>query len=736
MSNIVRPALPLVVFLAAACSTGPADTSSTAGTSGTEPVASTDPSAPSTNSLADLDTDGDGLTDAEEATHGTSPLLADTDGDGLSDHDEIVRLGFDPSVDPLRYSPLVADLPELQVVVASAPSVTVYGTSTSGESMAFGVSSTSETADSYTTSSSSSTAHGTETSTTWGTEAEVSSSLTDAGTSASVSYEETTTVSTETTVSYGQDYTTESRQAAEASQELVSYGELTMESAALAVTVDVVNSGHLAYTIASLTLSARHRDLTDPSQEVPLGSLTATDLDGWAGLSQAPGDRFSDVVFRNDELSWEQGLDLLNDPSGLVLSVSSYELLDPEGRAYALNGTDLQARTAEVVIDFGVDREPVRVRVATNASVDADGRPTGVNALDTLTGVLGLDAVMGSEGLDLEGQRTVIGQREAWRAVGTMTEAYDGLPFEQWTLRAGDRLELVWLDDTDGDGLFEREEAVHGTDNDLADTDGDDLSDADEVRLVGSDPTLLDTDGDGLDDGTELGLGTSPLSRDTDGDLLDDAVDADPLEAHPMVERLATWSFDGHLEGEQEGVNPGGLMGGEAVYVDGAHGWEESALQLDAATEWDVNHPCLHSTSTGFGQSTVVGFALWVKIDQLPFGRDVVASCEQVELEVTNDGTLRVTHDGVEAGVLGTVTVGAYTHVTVVAHGDLGQTSYDLWRDGQEVTPLPVLFGGLQGTDWVHAGTGDAVMAIDQLSLLAGVPDTVQVQQLMNEGAY
>jgi hypothetical protein len=92
-------------------------------------------------------------------------------------------------------------------------------------------------------------------------------------------------------------------------------------------------------------------------------------------------------------------------------------------------------------------------------------------------------------------------------------------------------------DDTDGDGLTDDEE-VHGnppTDPNSADTDGDGLSDFDE-KARGTDPTSPDTDGDGLEDGAEVnGHGTDPLKTDTDGGGVADGaeVDAgtDPLDA-------------------------------------------------------------------------------------------------------------------------------------------------------------------------------------------------------------
>jgi len=64
-----------------------ADTDGDGVDDGDEVAAGTDP--------LNSDTDGDGLTDGEEAAAGTDPLNADTDGDGTSDADEL-SAGSDP----------------------------------------------------------------------------------------------------------------------------------------------------------------------------------------------------------------------------------------------------------------------------------------------------------------------------------------------------------------------------------------------------------------------------------------------------------------------------------------------------------------------------------------------------------------------------------------------------------------------------------------------------------------
>jgi Bacterial TSP3 repeat len=56
--------------------------------------------------------------------------------------------------------------------------------------------------------------------------------------------------------------------------------------------------------------------------------------------------------------------------------------------------------------------------------------------------------------------------------------------------------------DTDGDGLSDADEVVRGTDPGALDTDRDAMNDGDEVE-AGTDPTNPDSDGDGVPDGAE-----------------------------------------------------------------------------------------------------------------------------------------------------------------------------------------------------------------------------------------
>jgi hypothetical protein len=107
------------------------------------------------------------------------------------------------------------------------------------------------------------------------------------------------------------------------------------------------------------------------------------------------------------------------------------------------------------------------------------------------------------------------------------------------------------LADTDGDGVSDYEEYLSRTDPRTADTDGDGLTDFEELYTWSTNPNSVDTDGDargpGQDvtpnpamfDGTELALyRTSPTLDDTDGDGRTDFEEIDHPTRSPLVSEL------------------------------------------------------------------------------------------------------------------------------------------------------------------------------------------------------
>lgn len=105
----------------------------------------------------------------------------------------------------------------------------------------------------------------------------------------------------------------------------------------------------------------------------------------------------------------------------------------------------------------------------------------------------------------------------------------------------------VDMSDADGDKLIAYYETIWGTDPNLKDTDGDGLSDSDEIYVYQTNPMKKDTDGNGIDDANddadkdglslkeEIARGTNPLNPDSDKDGVSDGDEAadgtDPLEA-------------------------------------------------------------------------------------------------------------------------------------------------------------------------------------------------------------
>ncbi len=79
------------------------------------------------------------------------------------------------------------------------------------------------------------------------------------------------------------------------------------------------------------------------------------------------------------------------------------------------------------------------------------------------------------------------------------------------------------LCDNDRDGISNRDEIDLGINPNLSDSDDDGLSDSDEIKIYLTIPNVADSDDDGLSDGDEVLIGLNPLLKDTDGDGIIDS---------------------------------------------------------------------------------------------------------------------------------------------------------------------------------------------------------------------
>lgn len=102
------------------------------------------------------------------------------------------------------------------------------------------------------------------------------------------------------------------------------------------------------------------------------------------------------------------------------------------------------------------------------------------------------------------------------------------------------------------------------------DTDGDDLTDLEEILQYDTDPTTEDTDGDGIPDGTEVNIDTNVLMKDSDNDGLDDGEErehkTDPVSPDTDNDGLEDGDEIAHNTDPHEADTDGdGLTDGEEI---------------------------------------------------------------------------------------------------------------------------------------------------------------------------
>lgn len=590
------------------------------------------------SSATNVDSDGDSTGNslfydgAELRTFRTSPTLADTDGDGRSDFEEINQNGTNP---------LIAELPRPKIDFVGAIDIGVDVILSNNMTVTDAVTTSLERSNTLSSASETSvaTSQTTESTVTISTEATAGYPFS-AGVEMSASYSESSSFVQESSASWSRGSSASSQEAYERLTSTAIEESQEIAGGRIAMNIEISNDSTRTFELDGLTLTALQRDRNNPASFVSIATLTLPEAAGSLVLGE--GDRAG--PFRVEaNIPANVALDLLANPSATFIRAASYQLTDRTGENFAFSvGEETSNRTALITLDFGGLRPVETYRVATNVERGPDGRTAGVKMRDVIEQIIGLPRGLGyettarSDGVRvLTKLRTVEaaprqsgGAERFWAIFAAPNPNTEFGPvderlldraksFEDLTVMPRDSIFIAFLADRDEDGLFDREERLYGTFDELTDSDGDLLSDFEEARegwivpadlpfyrvhpRVFSNPAVIDADRDGWDDRIEQLNQTDPNRRDTDQDGLLDSLDPKPVEgpSGDFVRVLGTNMDDAALFvatssdtifvlGTSAGdIDNDGTNGGPFVLAlngeDGARLW---AVQLEGTTEY------------------------------------------------------------------------------------------------------------------------------------------------------
>ena len=566
------------------------------------------------------------LFDGAEVDNFMSPLEDDTDGDGLSDFREFQGSGASAA--------LVANVPDIRIDVYSNPVVSIEAnyTDTEDNTQEFGEtfsqgSSTASTSSRTNTLSSSEVIENSHTE-------DVSVSVSypwGASFDASYSQTETTTSSSgmESTSYYDE---TRAEEMAQAHSSLASQAKgkvINYEGGSIEITFDITNEGSLPVSLSGVEISATQLAGDNSGEFEPVGLLQPHGSGAW---SLGQGDTSIGNIASASFTSSHTIEKLFTNLKGFQFKVSNYTMKDAETETdYVVQYSEVAKRTGTLVLDYGDYGPVVRYQLATNSRRDSEtNKPTGITLAEALSPKMlnlpyevirsdetGLE-VLTSLGLNSFGDSVGIGSDVSdgfWIVVGEDTNK----DFSEIVLNQGKQVSLLFVRDEDQDGLLAREERLLGTDDLEEDTDGDGLTDYEEVRQgwlvygqkVYSDPRLSDSDNDGMTDLEELAYcdggvnpgcdvnteGANPMDADTDGDGRSDASDPEILITHDNTVPTQDITIEQQTNAgkNRNEITLNGLIQDndgtvEEVFINWGDGNNETLYPSRSAVNLDVKH--------------------------------------------------------------------------------------------------------------------------------------------------
>ncbi len=527
-----------------------------------------------------VDTDGDGLTDEEETALGTNINVQDTDGDGFLDKEEADNWDRNSGTH-LLFNPLVADVPRIRIERLGAPVIQLYATTVDSVSVNRGMTNASLSEVQVTTDRGRSNTNVVEEQHAVNVNAEVKKRgpITTGKVAASYDYQHTDTT---TETDYWNERTVETnRQESSDYFEFLRTNTIETKGGEIKILMGILNDGDISYTLKNMDLTAYMENPQRPGDLISVGTLvykgdmnfTPNPLGTTVDPTSADYTPFNFVYKAIDNP--EEISRILENSNQLVLRPTNLSLTGQRADVdLNLAAQNVRARTAEIIIDFGDSQKPKteRYRVAVDT-----GKGSTLSFSEVMTNRLNysfefLSQTFPGKSTAHSGLSSVrslamnTGTNSYWLVAHTFTPAGGSKQTKLYNilsedyaasdinLRTGDVLHLVYITDTDLDGLSDRLEILKGTNPNLANTDGDMLDDAQEVYgwytnlasppcdsgadlvLVFSDPLKRDTDADGIDDDVEFDNCSNPegeLKVEAGADVLGDTSAKITLEAIP-----------------------------------------------------------------------------------------------------------------------------------------------------------------------------------------------------------